>query len=212
MSEQETGFKWWIRYVIVPMIGGGGIIAIVVAILGIPPKPTVSKADPTKNEAITTPLSVVTTDPQKSNAPAQSPSPLQPQQSVKEPTSAPAESSMNVVKIVPRRTDPLRTVSFYIFDRDTNLPVEGDRMEFPEDEGFTLRWDATSVKDDGPVYVTDNAGPDDRPRSVQPEIDLRGREDYLCRTPRWIHFEMKQKLADGTFRQLGKIDVHCLGR
>lgn len=31
--EQERGFKWWLRYVIVPIIGSGGIIAIIVAVI-----------------------------------------------------------------------------------------------------------------------------------------------------------------------------------
>jgi len=34
MADEEKGLKWWLRYVIVPLIGGGGIIAIVVSVLG----------------------------------------------------------------------------------------------------------------------------------------------------------------------------------
>jgi hypothetical protein len=37
MSEkinEEKGYKWWLRYVIVPLIGGGGVIALIVALLG----------------------------------------------------------------------------------------------------------------------------------------------------------------------------------
>lgn len=33
----ESGFKWWMRYVVVPIIGGGGIIAIVIALMS--PRP-----------------------------------------------------------------------------------------------------------------------------------------------------------------------------
>jgi len=32
MADNEGGFKWWLRYVIVPVIGGGGIVAIWVSI------------------------------------------------------------------------------------------------------------------------------------------------------------------------------------
>ena len=35
-NERERGFKWWLRYVIVPLIGSGGIVAIVVAIISSP--------------------------------------------------------------------------------------------------------------------------------------------------------------------------------
>lgn len=31
MAEVETGFKWWMRYVIVPVIGGGGLYALIVS-------------------------------------------------------------------------------------------------------------------------------------------------------------------------------------
>lgn len=33
MSNSETGYKWWLRYVVVPLIGGGGIIAVIVALI-----------------------------------------------------------------------------------------------------------------------------------------------------------------------------------
>lgn len=29
MPENETGAKWWFRYVIVPILGGGGVVAII---------------------------------------------------------------------------------------------------------------------------------------------------------------------------------------
>ena len=30
----ETGLKWWIRYVVVPLVGGGGIIGIILSQMG----------------------------------------------------------------------------------------------------------------------------------------------------------------------------------
>jgi len=40
MTESEHGLKWWLRFVIVPLIGGGGLIAIVVAVIDRPTQPT----------------------------------------------------------------------------------------------------------------------------------------------------------------------------
>jgi hypothetical protein len=37
MDEPEKGIKWWLRYVIVPILGTGGIVAVVVAVLSRPP-------------------------------------------------------------------------------------------------------------------------------------------------------------------------------
>ena len=39
MAEPEKGAKWWIRYVVVPLIGGGGVIAIAVALITRGPYP-----------------------------------------------------------------------------------------------------------------------------------------------------------------------------
>jgi hypothetical protein len=36
MADGEHGYKWWVRYVLVPLIGGGGLIALVVAIINRP--------------------------------------------------------------------------------------------------------------------------------------------------------------------------------
>lgn len=41
MPDSEDGLKWWIRHVIVPLIGGGGLVAIVVALINRPPSPPV---------------------------------------------------------------------------------------------------------------------------------------------------------------------------
>ena len=43
MADLETGFRWWIRYVIVPVVAGGGVIAIVVAVLKGEPKPAADR-------------------------------------------------------------------------------------------------------------------------------------------------------------------------
>ena len=44
MSELEKGLKWWLRYVIVPMLAGGGVLATLVAFLLRPPtQPSISK-------------------------------------------------------------------------------------------------------------------------------------------------------------------------
>ena len=31
-GELETGFKWWVRYVIVPLLGGGTIVTLIIAL------------------------------------------------------------------------------------------------------------------------------------------------------------------------------------
>lgn len=34
MAELEEGYRWWLRYVIVPLVGGGGVIALIIAVIG----------------------------------------------------------------------------------------------------------------------------------------------------------------------------------
>ena len=31
IANSDTGYKWWIRYVLVPLVGGGGVVALLVA-------------------------------------------------------------------------------------------------------------------------------------------------------------------------------------
>ena len=39
MADLETGHRWWLRYVFVPLLAGGGLIAVLVTILGDGSKP-----------------------------------------------------------------------------------------------------------------------------------------------------------------------------
>ena len=72
MPEIESGFRWWARYVLVPLVGGGGLIAVVVATIdrykGSQPAPSAAvSAAPADRDAINevqTPKDVV-----KSRAP-----------------------------------------------------------------------------------------------------------------------------------------------
>ncbi len=45
MSDSEHGWKWWVRFVIVPLIGGGGVIAIVAAFISSPSPPASNSPD-----------------------------------------------------------------------------------------------------------------------------------------------------------------------
>ena len=40
-NDEEKGYKWWLRYVVIPLIGGGGVIALIVALLSQPQPPVV---------------------------------------------------------------------------------------------------------------------------------------------------------------------------
>ncbi len=47
MADSDSGYKWWIRYVLVPILGGGGVIALVVANINrpIPPQAAAPKTN-----------------------------------------------------------------------------------------------------------------------------------------------------------------------
>jgi len=47
MADLEQGMKWWVRYLLVPLIGGGGLVAVVIALL----KPAAWVSPPVSNEA-----------------------------------------------------------------------------------------------------------------------------------------------------------------
>src|SRR5580704_9577056 len=48
-EKQETRLQWWMRYVVVPLVGGGGAIALVAAYIGRPPVSPAPAQQPTVN-------------------------------------------------------------------------------------------------------------------------------------------------------------------
>jgi len=63
MSDGETGWKWWVRYVIVPLIGGGGLVAIIVASMSSDRHPSNPKFDqsPPTEPRVASGVNVLTT-------------------------------------------------------------------------------------------------------------------------------------------------------
>ena len=53
MSD-EKGWKWWIRYVVVPLIGSGGLIALFLAYMQQPTKPLPDNIEPPSIEPVIT--------------------------------------------------------------------------------------------------------------------------------------------------------------
>jgi hypothetical protein len=53
-TSQESGIKWWLRYVLVPLVGGGGVVALIVAAV-LRPDP----AQPPPGNTVVTPVAPV---------------------------------------------------------------------------------------------------------------------------------------------------------
>jgi hypothetical protein len=54
MPDSESGYKWWIRNVLVPLIGGGGLVTLIVAYLNRSAPSVPDRATPSKAESSTT--------------------------------------------------------------------------------------------------------------------------------------------------------------
>ena len=61
-SHSEAGMKWWVRYVVVPLIGSGGVIAFIAAITG-PPTPPPEPVPAPPDTTITRPIEPAPFDP-----------------------------------------------------------------------------------------------------------------------------------------------------
>jgi hypothetical protein len=63
-TDKERGFKWWLRYVIVPIIGSGGVVAIIIALMTrpanspTPPTPMVTPSLAIASNSVTSTLTV----------------------------------------------------------------------------------------------------------------------------------------------------------
>ena len=70
MADQDSGYKWWIRYVLVPMIGGGGIVGLIIAYMNLAHEsPKLQPVAPTSRQQ--------TVEPSPAPSPAVEPVPAQ---------------------------------------------------------------------------------------------------------------------------------------
>ena len=53
MADGDSGYKWWIRFVLIPLVGGGGAVALVVAYVNRPGLTTTESRIATTSPAVT---------------------------------------------------------------------------------------------------------------------------------------------------------------
>lgn len=143
MADNEIGFRWWLRFVVVPIVGGGGIVAIIVALLSRPDptgKPTPGPTLPIQQStpgATQTPSSTPV-DPPRPELPADftaKPTPGLTSTSSQHPTAGTTPIS-SPTPVVPHPTpvDPLKALTsrdwtvriMYGKNEDPNQPTKYD--------------------------------------------------------------------------------------
>jgi len=177
----ETGIKWWIRYVIVPLAGGAGVLGIVIAYISRPPVTLEKPSSP----VVTSPGTQL--PPKSGDAEAPKTTGSKPQGAVE------AEDHGNQV-----------ILSIYnVYGRE----LSGKRVEIPRGEPFTIFWDGRPVEHQGRVVMESQIVGDSRTLIVRDAPNGKG--EYPCVVPFEYKFRLLQELPTGS-RELRSLDVVCM--
>lgn len=152
-DEKETGWKWWLRYIVVPLIGSGGVIAIVVAIIMRPVNngPVLPNVGPTP---VNTPIASPTSTQVPNQMPKPSPTPVQ-TVNLEEPAAkpkthkvpTPARTPYDPPKALqkPTITSEKPRVEFYVLGPDGKKL--GEESSLQVGDSVTAYWNAGNLQE-----------------------------------------------------------------
>jgi hypothetical protein len=205
----ETGLKWWLRYVFVPLIGGGGIIAIIAALIS-QPGATIKPAE----RASSTPTVVQKPEatPEVQRTPSHHKVTADPRPAKSENTQETKPLAPQVVE-QPDKPD-LDALQFYIYDRTIGGPLDrtttnylGRSFSLPHEQKFSLRWDLMGEKSRGDIKVFFTYSPDYPAEELSSEY--QGQSDYHCASGA-LTFELFETFhRTGVRKSLGEINIRC---
>jgi len=219
-DEKETGIKWWMRYVIVPLIGGAGVLGVFIAYIGKPP------ATPEKPSAQSQIVQAQSMQPQ--NVPSTTSPAAEPPAGKKSAEEIKPEPVRSAVKTRPAPSKPINQpkqtpeikpqtpapepdrrdlVKFFISDEDDSH-MSNTTFSFEYGKRFSITWDATPVISKGKITMVWGIEGGQFPGR---EDESKGLKRLTCRNVNGhtLTFNLMQTLADGTSRNLGELDVTC---
>jgi hypothetical protein len=182
----ESGVKWWIRYVAVPLVGGGGVIAIIVAL--IPPRtiPTINTNSlPQQNVPTVSSTYANNQSPQRPQEEAPrppinfyAPSPSEP------PPKVAHENTPRDVEAAPPKTEIHPNSGITITPIDVIFVARGEHGEethatdvplfVHKDEAITLSWKVEGLKRLELVK-------EDEEQQIVKRVDLHGQATFSIR-------------------------------
>lgn len=196
----ETGLKWWIRFVIVPIIGGGGIIALIVAYGSRPPRPPVD-GSPTKLLSATEGGTVAVEEPPPETKTPAASSVMPESRSAKPPAGMDSRGKSAVNNVAPARLEP--PVQFGAFKKDgTKLP--GDDLHLSQGIPFILKWKIKSEKVHGSLVLETGF---EYPRDKS--VGYEGAETYECGERDNTYVVALVDRIKGNDSALGLIRINC---
>jgi hypothetical protein len=221
-AATETGIKWWMRYIVVPLIGGGGLIALVVALVEKPKVPI----EPTKNVAIGPASSglqnsepVAATGNTKKDGDKGKKKPEM-KKEVRAGFQAKTNDAPSTSKVTDREEKPtmpksledrIDRVTFNLFSDTRGLVKSGD-PPFRPYEKLIISWDATAVSEYGAVRMKWGIQGENEESWRNVSGDIRGRQELVCGpTGHKLTFVLNLELRAKNVLRLGRIDTECLG-
>jgi hypothetical protein len=210
-DEKEAGLRWWLRYIVVPLIGGGGAIAIVVAVLDYKARTN----DPAATHpAATTSQSKPDTPSKSTDTSIQSSPPLIAPVSEKSANSP----SMNGNGGTPTKhphppppevaPDPIE--EFRIRDTETSTDFEGRNITLDWGTKYWVIWKVNKDLLKGSLILHISVSPGG---SDEKSVALVDTLTYKCPSLYYQaaveRFELSEVMDDDTRRSLGTVTIHC---
>jgi hypothetical protein len=199
----ETGIRWWMRYVVVPLIAGGGLMALAVGIVDkvkpFEPTKTVAPAsgEPQTPGAITANTSKKTISKNINKS-----------QPIKDAT--PTSQAQNAA-IPDSLKDRIDRVIFNLSSDSRGLVKRGDPA-FQPYEKIIVSWDASAVSGYGPVWLNWGFTGENEDSWHNASPNVKGRQELVCGTAdHKLTFVLNLQLTPNNVLRLGKIDTECLG-
>jgi len=172
-GENESGFKWWMRYVIVPLIGGGGVIAILVAKIEHPTQPRAVpigqdvNLEATEKPRVQNPIELKkTNDASVKRIPARKVQTAEDNQVGSAPANNAAQSTQ----------DGQPKTKFYAYDLINNTVLPGNSLSFPYSQRFSIRWEVPQYSGPGSLMfesITEN-------NDTKQSVGLSGSRSLVC--------------------------------
>lgn len=196
MADTETGIRWWLRYIVVPLLGGGGVIALIVAsiIQRNNPRSNRVSQNPSAQTEVTTSLGSATKT-LSNQTPSAAPARNAPHSSAAPPTTQVDNAGS--------------AVNFGVYDQSSGILLPpGEIGMVPSQASFYVAWKVAPGVVKGSLILRDQWSPAD---FEDVAVGNEGSRPYSCNTPRTLNLSLIDKGAGGGSEDANAAD-HILGR
>jgi len=189
MADSETGAKWWLRYIVVPLLGGGSVIAIVVTSITQHQKP---RQDTPQQSAVSGSQS-----PQTGS--------VQPGSHSDQATESASAVKPTEPLAVDGKSEASASTDFGLYDKESNDRLPGSLFHFPRGTAFYVRWKVKADTLQGTLVLRDSWS--DRHQDIP--VKNEGSHEFRCNMPETMVNQLLDVTSDGNTLLIRELHVTC---